>query len=241
MSEKMTVLTDPLSQRLLKEGHILISGTTGSGKSTLLDTLLYNMCFKSADEIVIVIIDLKMVSLISWKKAPQVERYADTPSEALSLLQDVEYTMYKRFDEMKEKELKMYDGRPIYVIIDEAAELFDSVNGSKEYVKTIARLGRAARVNIVLSTQSPNRKTIPADVTLNFMATVALRCKSKIESKQITGYEGAEKLPRYGKALYMCPSLMEPEIVNVNMTPEEDIAELIDFYNRNIQINSPQG
>lgn len=231
MSERrsgvLIVDRDPLSVRMLKEPHILIAGTTGSGKSTMLNTLLYTLASFPLSEIGYNIIDLKRVSLLKWKNDPHLERYATTPEDAMQLLKDFEYTMQCRFEEIEKANQDRFDGGALYLIIDEAAELFDTVRGAKEIVKSIARLGRAANCHLVLCTQSPNRKTIPADVTLNFTACLALRCKSAIESRQVIGYKGAENLPRYGTGLYVSPDTMNPEEVKVNLTPDSEIDILL--------------
>lgn len=231
MSERrsgvLIVDRDLLAVRLMKEPHILIAGTTGSGKSTMLNTLLYTMATYQISEVSYSIIDLKRVSLLKWKSDPHLEHYATTPEDALQLLRDFEYTMQLRFKAIEEQNKDHFDGTALYLIIDEAAELFDTVKGAKELVKSLARLGRAANIHIVLCTQSPNRRTISADVTLNFTARLALRCQAAIESRQVIGCKGAENLPRYGTGLYLCPDLIKPEEVKVNLTPDEEIDTLL--------------
>ena len=221
---------DPLSVRLLRESHILIGGTTGSGKSTMLDTFLHTVATYPTYEISYGIIDLKMVSLLQWKRDPHCQRYADTPKAAMELLKDYRYTMMKRFEKMKASGVSEWEGQHFYLVVDECAELLDNVPGAYDILKDIARLGRAAKCHLCLATQSPNRRTIPADLTLNITGLLALRCRSAIESRQIIGYKGAETLPRYGTGLYVCPELMEPEKVAIRLTSREEIDKIIDAY-----------
>ena len=225
-----TTERDPLSVRLLKESHILIGGTTGSGKSTMINTFLHTVATYATWEISYCIIDLKMVSLLPWKNDPHCQRYADTAKEAKTLLKDYRYTMMDRFDEMKKKGVSEWKGQHFYLIVDECAELLDNVPGAYDILKDIARLGRAASMHLLLATQSPNRRTIPADLTLNITGLLALRCRSAIESRQITGYKGAEELPRYGQGLYVCPELTTPETVNIRLTSDDDIDKMITAY-----------
>jgi len=91
----------------------------------------------------------------------------------------------------------MYDGKPLYVVIDELADLVSNKKALELIIK-IGRLGRAAQVHLICATQDPSRKTLPAALMQNFTTTVALRCRSAIESRQIIGIPGAEKLPKYG-------------------------------------------
>lgn len=243
MSERrsgvLVVQRDLLALRMMKEPHILIAGTTGSGKSTMLNTLLYTLATSQIYEVVYGIIDLKRVSLLKWKNDPHLERYATTPEEALELLNDAEFTMQNRYEQIERENKDRFEGTALYLIIDEAAELFDTVKGAKEIVKSIARLGRAANVHIVLCSQSPNRKTLDANVTLNFTARLALRCQAAIESRQIIGCKGAEKLPRYGTGLYLCPDNVEPEEVKINLTSDEEIDILLNEWKDLIDNNEP--
>lgn len=221
---------DPLSVRLLKESHVLIAGTTGSGKSTMVNTLLHTIATYPRSEISYAIIDLKRVSLMKWEKDPHCQRYARTATEAKQLLKDARYTMMDTFEQLEKQGKDTYKGTALYLIVDECAELLDNVDGAYDILKDIARLGRAANIHLVLCTQSPNRKTIPADLTLNITGLLALRCRSAIESRQITGYKGAELLPRYGKGMYICPELMQPETVDIKLTSDEDIDKMITAY-----------
>lgn len=223
---------DPLSVRLLKESHILIGGTTGSGKSTMINTFLHTVATYATYEISYAIIDLKMVSLLPWKNDPHCQRYADTPKDAKELLLGYRYTMMKRFKKMKKLGISQWTGQHFYLIVDECAELLDNVPGAYDILKDIARLGRAASMHLLIATQSPNRRTIPADLTLNFTALLSLRCRSAIESRQIIGYKGAENLPRYGKALYVCPELLQPEEVDIRLTSDADIDNIITAFKR---------
>lgn len=223
----MEIKRDDLAARMIKEPHILIAGCTGSGKSTMLNNLIYALTLNDPNKVEYGIVDLKRVSLTEWKAVPHCKRYAVDPYEALELFDDVIDLMNQRFEWMEKQELKEYPGTYLYIIVDECAELLDTVKESYERLKEIARLGRAARIKLVLCTQSPNRKTIPADLTLNITGRLALRCQTAIESKQILNFKGAENLPRYGEGLWISPETMTPEKVTIPMRTEEEIETLV--------------
>lgn len=223
---------DDLSVRMLKEPHVLIAGCTGSGKSTLVNNLLYMLTLNTPDHLEYGIIDLKRVSLMEWKDAPHCKRYAVTPDDALELLEDAISVMNKRFEWMEKQGLKDYPGSFLYIIVDECAELLDTVKDSYDRLKEIARLGRAARVKLILCTQSPNRRTIPADLTLNITGRLALRCQTAIESRQVLNFKGAENLPRYGEGLWLSPETMTPEKVSIPMRTAEEIDDLVQSWKR---------
>lgn len=223
----MEIKRDELADRMIKEPHILIAGCTGSGKSTMLNNLIYALTLNDPNKVEYGIVDLKRVSLTEWKTVPHCKRYAVDPYEALELFDDVIDLMNRRFEWMEKQGLKEYTGTYLYIIVDECAELLDTAKESYERLKEIARLGRAARIKLVLCTQSPNRKTIPADLTLNITGRLALRCQTAIESKQILNFKGAENLPRYGEGLWISPETMTPEKVTIPMRTAEEIETLV--------------
>ena len=110
-------------------------------------------------------------------------------------LDSVIYIMEKRFKRMGDKK-KTAEG-PYYVVIDELADMI-TIKGVLERLVKIGRLGRAANIHLLCATQDPSRRTLPAQLMQNFTCTVALRCRSAIESRQIIGVPGAELLPKYG-------------------------------------------
>ncbi len=160
--------------------------------------------------------------------------------EAMDLLHDIEYTMQNRYSRIEKTDKDYFDGTALYLIVEEAAELLDTVKGAKEIIKSIARLGRAANIHVILCTQSPNRKTLDANVTLNFTARLALRCQDTIESRQVIRCKGADNLPRYGKGLYLCPDLIELEEVTINLTPDEKIDILLKELNQLAALHKSQ-
>ena len=208
--------------------HTLIAGTTGSGKSVLLNTILYSMIKNdiiSGKMTEFVMIDPKRVELKQYKKYKQCSRYVTEPEDALDTLDDVIDVMEDRYAEMVGKEST--DHR-IYVVIDELADLLDTP-GILERIVKLGRLGRAAHIHLLMCTQDPSRHTLSAQIMQNVTTAVALRCKKDIESKQIIDAAGAEKLPRYGKAIVYDQDGYHT--IRIPMIPDEDINELIESTN----------
>lgn len=221
---------DTLASRMLAEPHVLIGGTTGSGKSTMIEALLYSICTSAPCERSFAIVDLKRISLTRWKEFPHCQRYANDKETALKLIKDFSATMDDRLKEMEKRSLSVWDKGEIYLIIDEAADLLDNCPESIEYIAHICRLARVTKMHVIYATQAPDRKTIPASLQHNINALLGLRCRSAIESRQVIGSKGCETLPRYGKGLYICPSLMQPEEVQCNMISNDDIAWLCNWW-----------
>ena len=180
----------------VRDSHTLIAGSTGSGKSVLLNDLLlvihsqgYGSC---------VFFDLKRVELREYKKLDDFTiGYVSEPRQVLPALDWAIETMESRYVSMKGR--KSASGA-IFLVIDELADLL-TVKGALERIVKIGRLGRAANIRLLCATQDPSRRTLSAQLMQNFTCSIALRCRSAIESRQIIGSTGAELLPRYGKAI----------------------------------------
>lgn len=196
--------TDELYHEIINGAHTLIGGSTGCGKSVLIDTIMYHILTEKPYARLI-LIDPKRVSLVKYKGLPYVgAAYACEYSTAKMWLEIQIGIMMDRYQKMQDNGEVMYDGNDTYIVIDELADLLtmpDSRKGIQPLIQRIAQLGRAAKIHLICATQCPSRKIIPAEITLNFTEKIALRCDTAIESKQLIGDRGAEKINEYGKAL----------------------------------------
>lgn len=219
---------------VLRQAHTLIAGQTGSGKSVFLNGLITTALKQGGNRYIF--IDPKQMELWKYHNLPNCEAYAETPEQATRALARAITLMEKRNKECRDRGLKLYDGEPIYVFIDELADLLISPEAKqiKRQLQRLTALGRASRVVIVACTQQPNRKNLPAELTLNFPSRIALHCQTAIESRQVINVKGAEDLPMYGRCLYLRPSHNVEEWV-VPMTDEEEtdsvIADIMSDFN----------
>ena len=203
--------------------HILTAGATGSGKSVTLHGLISWLLTTDCD---LAFIDLKKVEMIDYK--PISSAYADTAAGAMKLLSDLVRRMDKRYTLMKRRKLKAWEGRPLYLIIDEYAELL--INTKKQcipLVQSIAQLGRACGIHLIMATQAPLASILSTPIKLNFDGLLALRTRSAQDSRNIIGVAGAEKLPRYGEGIFICPSLLQPLRLKLPKVDEETRKALI--------------
>lgn len=207
--------------------HLLIAGATGSGKSVTLHGIITGLLLQRPRPD-LAFIDLKKVELIEYKRLYNCFSYADTARAALELLQDVRTAMLQRYDIMTRKQLKKWSGKPLYIVIDEYAELLiDSKKKCIPLIQPIAQLGRAAGVHLLMATQCPLAKIIPTEIKLNFDGLLALRTRSAQDSRNIIGVAGAETLPRYGNGIFVCPDLLQPLRVALPMVDEAARMRLI--------------
>ena len=188
-------------EEVISEHTVLIAGTIGSGKSVLIDDLLYNISARSTGDALVGIIDLKRVQFVKWQGLPHLEQLGiakDLPS-AFRMIDRVTAEMEERYRVMESKGEVKYTGTRIYLIIDEMADLM-SHKGVEAKLTHLLRLCRASNIAVIGATQSPSRKVITYSIRNNVVCTIGLRCSTSIESRQIVGIAGCEKLPRYGWA-----------------------------------------
>ena len=213
--------------RMLESPHILIAGTTGSGKSVALNSLLYSAMLEAVEtgkEASFTYIDLKMIELVDWRDLPNCKRYVDKPEDAPKALKDAVDAMYALYKVMQTLHQKETTEGHVYIVVDELADFVNDKDCLEKLV-TLGRLGRAAHYHLILCTQDPSRATLSASLLQNMTCRVALRTKSPIESRQIVGIAGAEKLPAHGRALMDMDGQVEH--IQVPMVSEDNISNLI--------------
>lgn len=196
----------PLSfPALCRAPHVLIGGTTGSGKSVLVNGII--TAAMRCENARAYLIDPKRIELGAYRRARFCRAYGRTPADVVRLLSCVNSTMDAIYSYMERRRLKNCPFAPLYVIIDELADLMISDQRKRilPLLQRLLQLGRAANIHVIAATQAPSRRVIPAELVLNFTHRVALRCLSSIESRQIINAPGAETLPQYGRALILTP------------------------------------
>lgn len=220
---------------MLKQPHLLIAGATGSGKSVVINALIYTALYNFPGDqsggSLFILIDPKRVELVQYRDLPHVVRYAsepDTMRDALTLAMEICENRYKA---MQKERVKKYTGSDLYIIIDEFADLMTT---QKRFVvpiiQRLAQIGRAARVHIILATQTPIAKILPTEIKCNFDARVALRTRSAQDSRNITGLKGCESLPRYGYGYYMTPERNAVEALP--MIDENELDARVEWWER---------
>ena len=222
---------------IANQQNTLIAGTTGSGKSTALQGIIYTICdIYSPCDVELWIADPKRVDLIEWKDrgTPQLARYANTADEIKRMIVDLVSVMETRFQYMEQHRQKKYDGKTIYLIVDELGDLVMNDRHITDSLKRILQLGRAAGIRSILCTQSPSRYTLPAVLQVNFTARLALRCVSAIESRQVLNCAGAETLPKYGLGILLTPD-NGMERREIPLQDPEDIEQMVRGYIRDTQ------
>lgn len=210
---------------MLNQINMLIAGVTGSGKSVLLNGFIYTL-LKSGNPCKLYLADPKRVGLKKFACLPCCSGYADDTTNIMYMLEEVAEIMedrYNSLDDWTETSPEM----PIYVIIDELTDL--TISGGKRFKELLQHLNqlcRAANIHIIAACQSPSRKSLPAEIALNFTCKIALHCADKVMSRQILGFTGAELLPVYGSALVSVGG-NRPERYSVPCVRTDDLKQAV--------------
>ena len=189
------------------KNHLLIAGATGSGKSYLMREFIPQL--GPAD---LVILDTKKIEWTEYEKTAY--KYADDIESAVDALDEVIATMDARFIGMKQRGERLYSGRPIYIIVDELADLMwsDKKQVFRQQLGRIAMIGRAAKVILIAGTQIATQDVIPAMIKSNCPNKICLRQDNKQKYRYILdGFFGS--LPaEYGYCYLSTPGMTRPAL-----------------------------
>lgn len=207
----MNGYTYPLYTDLITRPHLLVAGSTGCGKSTFIDGLMNSIMYQNPAPLLF-LVDPKQIDLLKYSTSRLTARYESDPAGALALLRQVSNLIDARYSELRPRILageliNKSDRPPVYVIVDEFADLTGRHNPDKKQASDIMQLmihisaiGRAANVHLICATQTVLARIIPTEFTNN-MIVVALHCRTDNQSRVLIGESGAELLPLHGKCI----------------------------------------
>ena len=212
----------------LAQPHLLIAGATGSGKSVIINALIHEALLRfpfGAGGSRFILIDPKRVELAQWRYMPHTVRYASEPDDMISALFCAMDICEKRYAAMQKANQRKSNDPDLYVIIDEFADLMTTQGRTvKPLIQRLAQIGRAARVHLIVATQTPIAKVIPTEIKCNFDSRFGLRARSAQDSRNIIDHAELELLPRYGQAVYMTPA--GERRYNIPMIPEDELERI---------------
>jgi len=193
--------------------HMLVAGQAGGGKSVLLHSIICSILTKASPACTrFIFIDPKMVELSQYAGIPHI--YSDSTiapqvitdvRTAVNTLAHVCDIMDWRYQQMSvNPNIKFSE---LVVVVDELADLM--MMSKKQVEDSIVRIcqkGRAAKIRILIATQSPRASVITGLIRANIPGKIALRCATAIDSRICIEKNGAEMLNGRGDALLLHPS-----------------------------------
>ena len=210
--------TGPVTVNLTHIPHILLGGSTGSGKSVLLKLLLMQSLRKGAE---VYIADFK--GGVDFPKVWHEKcRMCFTEADLLITLNQLVAVLEYRKGRLAETgcpDLDAYneatgDNLPRLVFAcDEVAEVLDKTGADAERKKllaqiesklaTIARLGRAFGIHLILATQRPDATIIPGQIKNNLDFRVCGRAESVLSSIILDNSSAAEQIPKDARGRFI--------------------------------------
>ncbi|MYM25505.1 DNA translocase FtsK [Duganella sp. FT135W] len=191
--------------------HALVAGTTGSGKSVLIQALMLDIAATNPKDLAqIVLIDPKMgVDYSALEDLPHMREPIITTrersTEVLKSLVDEMEARYKRFAEVRARDLKTYnmkmtlaDRLPlVFLVHDEFADWMLDDNYKSDVSAAVQRLGvkaRAAGIHLIFAAQRPDKDVMPMQLRDNLGSRLILKVSSEATSKIALDRPGAELL-----------------------------------------------
>lgn len=210
--------TGPVTVNLTHIPHILLGGSTGSGKSILLKLLLMQALRKGAE---VYIADFKggvdfpkvwhekcRMCFTEEDLCDTLDRLVEELERRKSALKALGCPNIDAYNEIAERPLQ----RLIYAC-DEVAEVLDKTGRSKEdkellaqienRLSTIARLGRAFGIHLILATQRPDANIIPGQIKNNMDFRVCGRADSVLSQIILDNTSAAEQIPKDARGRFI--------------------------------------
>lgn len=249
-----TISNETFVVDLAKMPHLLMAGATGQGKSVGLNAVLTSLLYKKHPaEVKFILVDPKKVELTLYNKIerhylaklPDSEEAIITDNtKVIHTLNSLCIEMDNRYEllklamvrnikeynvKFKARKLNPNDGHAylpyIVLVIDEFADLI--MTAGKEVETPIARLAQLARaigIHLIIATQRPSVNVITGIIKANFPARIAFRVTSKIDSRTILDFQGADQLIGRGDMLFtqgnditriQCAFVDTPEVAKI--------------------------
>lgn len=197
--------------------HFIVAGASGGGKSNMLNSLLCQLIrMTSADDLRLRLIDPKRLELTFYRSAPHLDGgIIYDVDEAITSLEDMILEVHHRTEmfEGKARKLSEWNGKfpakklpRIVIVVEEMAALMRSAKEAdivKEKLTTLANLGRAVGIHLLLCTQLPIVSIVPSAIKVSMWVRISGRVQNPTESVTILGTGDASSLPAIpGRMMY---------------------------------------
>ncbi|MDQ0904652.1 S-DNA-T family DNA segregation ATPase FtsK/SpoIIIE [Streptomyces canus] len=222
--------------RTFNKASLLVAGMTQTGKTTLINGLI--TCLLIAyGEFDLYLLDGKFCGLTQFEKVAVRYEASDNPDvyedmvDVLNLRAD---RRYERLQEAKRNRQAEPQFRPVFFIVDEAADFFahDGTNAGKDNAARIAEKSRSlvskcleSGISVVMLTQRPAQNAIPVMVRDQFLYRLCLYVASEGTAKVALGDTYFETIAPIN------PALLDPDIKGQGVLFAHGVSTLIRGFN----------
>lgn len=176
---------------IAQQTHMITVGESGSGKSNFMNMLIFSLLFNEEYIDYIFMIDLKGPELSRYEPIKFIT-FIDKMDEVATLFEDLKQIMNNRFKQMKEDNQLIYQGKPIYVIIDEVGSIgtYHDKKVRDNIFNNMIELfqkGRASKIILLLFAQKIDSSNIPSNVLANIQSKVLMKTDSDFNINNTIG------------------------------------------------------
>ncbi|MFA5127069.1 MAG: DNA translocase FtsK 4TM domain-containing protein [Patescibacteria group bacterium] len=227
---------------LVNMPHLLIAGATGSGKSICINNIILSLIYQnSPDDLKFILIDPKRVELSAYNDVPHlltpVINDTDKIINALRWVVKEMHERYKLLQAANKRNIDSYNKAVIVnrlpyivVIVDEFAALMSLAAKEVEAaVVSLAQLGRAAGIHLILATQRPSVDVITGLIKANITSRIAFAVASAMDSRTIIDTSGADKLLGKGDMLFMTAESSKVKRIQGAYVTDEEINDVVNY------------
>lgn len=198
-----------IERNLNTDPHLSVVGATGGGKSVYVNSMLCQLIENySADELELVLLDLKGNELNEYKDLYHTKYHTNDINEAINYFTIMRYEMIERYHQLGNyRSIQSYNKanpnnkmKYQFIVVEECFSLI----GNKEawhLLGDILSKARACGMHILLTTQRPTSDVIPALVTTHLGIRVGLKTNKAQESKNAIEITGLEKITTPGSGI----------------------------------------
>lgn len=225
---------EPLSINLNDVPHILVAGTTGSGKSVLINSIICSLLKQKNYKINFTMIDTKKVELSPYKQlGVDWCSVSTTSNDAIEKLNEICEDLEARYSLMESNGWRRLPDEYFreIVVIEELGDLMLVSKGVVEkFIVRLAQLGRACGIHLIIATQRPTVDVVTGAIKANIGCRFALQTTSAVDSRNILGHNGAEKLRGSGDCLLKLPDRPDEIHLQCPYVSDEDIDLIINEF-----------